>query len=208
VVWRLGDGLAGVGVLIVASYFHAAPQKASWITLAAVLLWGIVAVMARKTYVSSLREIVQGLRPQKQVAEFAEARVSKNFNRSNVEKILALEIAQHYRSYQVLQQLSEITTGFPERIAELQHSMRLESGRIFRLLAILYPQSDIESTYAAIRSGVPVIRDSALELMENTLQPELRRLLVPLFDETLSVGQRARLAARVLEGDTRLAFAG
>ena len=113
---------------------------------------------------------------------------------------LALEIAQHYRSYQVMQQLSEITTGFPERVAELQRSMRLESGRIFRLLAILYPQSDIESTYAAIRSGVPVIRDSALELMENTLQPELCRLLVPLFDETLSVRQRAHLATRVLEG--------
>ncbi|MBS1853303.1 MAG: hypothetical protein JST79_20580 [Acidobacteria bacterium] len=200
VVWRLGDGLAGVSVLMVANYFRATPQKASWITLAAVLLWGAVALMARKTYVSSLQSIVQGLRPQKQrVAEFAEARVSKNFNRRKIEKILALEIAQHYRSYQVLQQLTEITTEFPERVAELQRSMRLESGRIFRLLAILYPQSDIESTYAAIRSGVPVIRDSALELMENTLQPELHRLLVPLFDEALSVGQRARLAARVLE---------
>lgn len=204
-IWRMGDGLAGVGVLVAVNYFHATPQSIGWITLAAVMLWAAIALMARKTYVSSLQDIVKGLRTRtKKTAEVtpATAVASKgqsgaNFNRAKIEAILALEIAQHYRSYQVLQQLSEITPSFPTRAGELQLAMKLEADRIFRLLAILYPSSDLDSTYAAIRSGVPTVRDSALELMENTLDSQLRKLLIPLFDDVLSVRERAQIAARL-----------
>lgn len=206
VVWRLGDGLAGVGVLIAANYLHATPQVVSWMTLTAAGMWVAVALMARKTYVGSLQSIVHGLRPRARKAEqtvtavaFAsKAQPAANFDRAKVEAILALEIAQHYRSYQVLQEMSEITPSFPKRMAELQLAMKLEGDRIFRLLAILYPNGNLDSTYAAIRSGVPTLRDTALELMENTLDTQLRKLLVPLFDDTLSVGQRARIAASLL----------
>ena len=34
--------------------------------------------------------------------------------------------------------------------------------------------------------------------MENTLDSQLGRLLVPLFDETLGIGKRARIAAKLL----------
>ncbi len=207
VVWRMGDGLAGVGVLIATSFFHASPRSVGWITFIAVLLWGAVALMARRTYVGSLQQIVQGLRGRSQkpvaapavaCASAAKAPQSKaGFDRAKVEAILALEIAQHYRSYQVMEQLSEITPNLARRASELQLTMRLEGERIFRLLAILYPNRDLDSTYAAIRSGVPTIRDSALELMENTLDAQLRRLLVPLFDDTLSIRQRAGIATRL-----------
>ena len=202
VIWRMGDGLAGIGVLIAGNYCHATAQSVGWITLAAVVLWGVVALMARKTYVSSLQTNVQTLRPsRKDVAitpAAAKLQPGANFNRAKIEAILALEIAQHYRSYQVLQEMTEITPSFPKRVAELQLSMKLEADRIFRLLAILYPDGDLDSTYAAIRSGVPTIRDSALELMENTLDSQLGRLLVPLFDETLGIGKRARIATKLL----------
>lgn len=209
VVWRLGDGIAGVGVLIATNCFHASPRSVGWITFAAVLLWGGVALMARRTYVGSLQQIVQGLRsrgPKPAAAAPALAfgsgvkaasQPQAGFDRAKVEAILALEIAQHYRSYQVLEQLSEITPNLSRRASELQLTMRLEGERIFRLLAILYPNRDLDSTYAAIRSGVPTIRDSALELMENTLDAQLRRLLVPLFDDSLSIRQRAGIATRL-----------
>jgi hypothetical protein len=76
--------------------------------------------------------------------------------------------------------------------------MEQEAGRIFRLLGVLYPDRDLDSAYAAILSRVPAVRDSALELLDNTLDPHLRRLLLPLFDESLTIRQRARIATRLL----------
>jgi hypothetical protein len=122
-------------------------------------------------------------------------------DRGNIGAALAVEIAHHYRSYQVLLRLCEIASGFPQRIAQLRETMEREAERIFRLLGILYPDSDLDSAYAAIRSRVPAIRDSALELLDNTLDPHLRRLLVPLFDESLSVRERARIATRLFGGE-------
>jgi ATP/ADP translocase len=307
VVWRMGDGLAGVGVLIAANYFHATPRTVGWVTLGAVALWVSVALVARKTYVSSLRDIVQAWRaraeepaaataapvfaaaaspeafgddeslslalldrldhpelgaaaanaiaglgdsmvgtlrdrladsssrlhlrlaivdvlgrigtpsaertlelslldPDPQVRQRVTAALQSTLrrnpelraDRAKIAAALALEIAHHYRSYQVLPQLCEITSRFPGRCTQLRETMEQEAERIFRLLGVLYPDGDLDSAYAAIRSQVPAVRDSALELLDNTLDPQLRRFLLPLFDESLTARQRARIATRLL----------
>jgi HEAT repeat protein len=119
-------------------------------------------------------------------------------DRAKIAAALAMEIAHHYRSYQVLPQLCEITSRFPGRCTQLRETMEQEAERIFRLLGVLYPDRDLDSAYAAIRSQVPAVRDSALELLDNTLDPQLRRFLLPLFDESLTARQRARIATRLL----------
>jgi AAA family ATP:ADP antiporter len=317
VIWRMGDGLAGIGVLIAARYLHAAPQAAGWMTLGAAILWIAVALMARRTYVGSLRDVVQGWRERteptsaaahtnmasayvgepteskergllarsssappfslapvdmlddkelgaktaemaighgddaidalrqrlgdsstrvtlrmaivdvlgrigtrqaKAVLEAAlldgEAQVRQRAaamlqavlrnqpaweaDRASVAASLALEISQHYRSYQVLPELCKTCPSIPARAAQLRQTMDLEAERIFRLLGILYPKGELDSAYAAMRSSVPTARDSALELLEQTVDPQLRRLLVPLFDHSLTLRERARLANHLL----------
>ena len=48
-----------------------------------------------------------------------------------------------------------------------------------------------------LQSGNLVVHDNALELIEATLTPRLRELLVPLLDGVVTVAMRVQLADRV-----------
>jgi ATP:ADP antiporter, AAA family len=115
-----------------------------------------------------------------------------------VEIVLAAEIVGHYRSYQILDQLGGV---FPEGdpiAAGLERSMALEQERIFRLMALLWPEQDLKSAYVGLRSANRMVRANALEFLDNVLPADLRRLLVPLLDGQVGIAERAELARRVV----------
>jgi ATP:ADP antiporter, AAA family len=58
VIWRLGDGFAGVTVLIFATYLHLTARHMSWISLVLVSFWLAAVVVVRKQYVVALRESI------------------------------------------------------------------------------------------------------------------------------------------------------
>jgi len=58
VVWRIGDGLAGVIVLIFAARFGWTPQQISWIAILLVLGWLAAVYVAGKQYVIVLQESI------------------------------------------------------------------------------------------------------------------------------------------------------
>jgi ATP:ADP antiporter, AAA family len=119
-------------------------------------------------------------------------------DRHAIEVVLAAEIVGHYRSYQILDHLGGV---FPEGDpvgAGLAHSMALEQERIFRLMALLWPEQDLKSAYVGLRSDNRLVRANALEFLDNVLPPDVRRLLVPLLDGQVTVGERAELAGRVV----------
>jgi AAA family ATP:ADP antiporter len=58
VVWRLGDGLAGVVVLIFAAQLHWAPQKMSWIAVLLTAGWIAAVYIAGKQYVVLLKDSI------------------------------------------------------------------------------------------------------------------------------------------------------
>ena len=76
--------------------------------------------------------------------------------------------------------------------------MEKETERIFRLLKILYPQYDMHSAYVGLQSADPVVHDNAVEFMDSVLPPEVRGLVIPLFDRDVSAAQRAHLANQML----------
>jgi HEAT repeat protein len=45
-----------------------------------------------------------------------------------------------------------------------------------------------------LRSSNPTIRGNAIEFLDNVLKPELRQLLVPLLDSSVTVAERIALA--------------
>ncbi len=59
--------------------------------------------------------------------------------------------------------------------------------RVFLLLACLYPEADMEQIYAGIHDATtadaPRRRANAVELLDNLLERELKRRLLPLLDE-------------------------
>ena len=58
VVWRLGDGLAGVVVLIFAAQLHWAPQRISWIVILLTVGWLGTVYVAGKQYVAVLKDSI------------------------------------------------------------------------------------------------------------------------------------------------------
>ena len=115
-----------------------------------------------------------------------------------IETILAAEIMGLYRSYQILGTLGGKLDGEDPVVRALRESMEQELERIFRLLALLFPQYDFHSAYFGLQSSSRVVHDNALEFLDNVLKPQLRNMLVPLLDSEFSVADRVRLANRVV----------
>lgn len=59
VVWRLGDGLSGVAVLVFATWCGLSARNVSWLNLIFIIGWIAAAVVARREYVETLRESIQ-----------------------------------------------------------------------------------------------------------------------------------------------------
>ena len=120
-------------------------------------------------------------------------------DRKLIESVLAAEIMGHYRSYQVLGTLSMVINDPANPIEHgLRESMEKETERIFRLLKLLYPQYDMHSAYVGLQSAAPIVHDNAVEFMDSVLPPEVRALVIPLFDRDVTVELRITTANRLL----------
>lgn len=113
-----------------------------------------------------------------------------------VETILAAEIMGHYRSYQVLGTLGGSIDDQSPAVAGLRASMAREVERIFRLMSLRFPEHDLHSAHAGLEAENPAVRANAIEFLDNILKPEIRSLVVPLFDGQVSIAERVRLARR------------
>jgi AAA family ATP:ADP antiporter len=65
VIWKAGDGLAALTLLLFATMLHFTPRQISVVNLGLLAVWVIAAMLARRHYVATLRENIQhvGLRP-------------------------------------------------------------------------------------------------------------------------------------------------
>jgi hypothetical protein len=123
----------------------------------------------------------------------------RRIDRRLIETVLGAEIMAHYRSYQVLSTLGATLDAVTDPVVQrIKASMEQEAERVFRLLNILYPTHDMHSAYVGLHADDPVVQDNAIEFLEAVLSPQLRELIIPLFDRGVSPAQRAHLANRLL----------
>jgi AAA family ATP:ADP antiporter len=128
-----------------------------------------------------------------------QAHPDRTTDRKLIESVLAAEIMGHYRSYQVMGTLGGALNDAANPVEHgLRESMEKETERIFRLLKILYPQYDLHSAYVGLQSDDPVVHDNAVEFMDSVLPPEVRTLIIPLFDRDVADAERIELANRML----------
>jgi AAA family ATP:ADP antiporter len=119
-------------------------------------------------------------------------------DRPLIDTVLSAEIFGHYRSYQLLGAMGDRLDEADPVVKGLRESMPQEVERIFRLLALLHPHVDLHSAYYGVQSDNQIVHDNALEFLDNVLEKNIRRLVVPLVDSTVSIAERSRLAGQVL----------
>jgi hypothetical protein len=115
-----------------------------------------------------------------------------------LEMLLAAEILGHYRSYQILERLETVLQSDELLAGPLFESMKQEVERIFRVLDLLYPRDNFSSAYVGLQSKNRIVCDNALEFLDNVLQTQFRRMLVPLLDSKVSIAERATIANRLV----------
>ena len=120
------------------------------------------------------------------------------FDAEILEMLLTAEILGHYRSYQILERLETMLQSYEPLAGALSESMKHEVERIFGVLDLLYPRDDFSSAYVGLQSKSMVVRDNALEFLDNVLKTQFRKMLVPLLDSKVSVAERATIANRLV----------
>jgi len=75
VLWRFGDGLGGLTVLLFTAGLHLTPKQVAWPNLAFLAVWTVVAVLARKQYVETLNSNLNKLQldPDRNTAPILDA---------------------------------------------------------------------------------------------------------------------------------------
>jgi len=82
---------------------------------------------------------------------------------------------------------AELENARNHLIENLQHRLDKDLERIFRLLGLRYSLEDIYSVYQGIKSSKSDIQVNAIEFLDNVLEIDLKRVIIPLV-ETAMVG--------------------
>ena len=108
------------------------------------------------------------------------------FDRERVTRAIQTEREAHDRLKQIAVWLEANVDGGPisrllVRAVSERQEQRLE--RIFRLLALIHAPDDIYAVYYNCQVR-PALRASAIEFLDNLLETDIRRLVMPLLEET------------------------
>jgi ATP/ADP translocase/HEAT repeat protein len=95
------------------------------------------------------------------------------------------EIREHYQNLAALEDLNPIAGhGGPDLLrSAIQERLARSLDRIFRLLSIVYPLKDIELIHANMKSAVATTRANAIEVLDNLLETEEKKRVLPLLED-------------------------
>ncbi|UCD63480.1 MAG: hypothetical protein JSW34_12140 [Candidatus Zixiibacteriota bacterium] len=106
------------------------------------------------------------------------------FDEQRVDQALIEETRCYYEIAQLLDlQPSADTDGSQLLSRALSERQEQNLERIFRLLGLHYPPSDIYSAYLRIVSRKQVYRASAIEFLDNLVKGDVKKYLFPILDE-------------------------
>lgn len=74
----------------------------------------------------------------------------------------------------------------------IEERLKSTLERLFRLLGLNYPPKEIYSVYQAVSRQRHEEATAALEFLDNTLDPNLKRILLPLLDAPENLSERGR----------------
>lgn len=185
VVDRAGTALTGLTWLALAAVaaWSRADQRslASITTIAVLACWVVIIARARREYVGALRLAVDraagaAVAPA-DVGPAALALPAVPEGYAAFDRRLTREV-DTYRAH--IAAFHAARAPAAREAAALQLSADL--ARICRVLEARYPLRDVQAAHEALCSSDPVVRASAVELLDNVLDARLRRQLLPLLE--------------------------
>ena len=137
----------------------------------------------------ALSILIRGLRkvcvPVRHAITRALSKLHQDVAESSDPEVLDAAIEEEARHYAALGQVLHLHGDAPDRSPldpTLLRPLRQESlERIFRLLGLRYDQRDIYDAYLGITSPDSALRDSAIEFVDNLVDYDTRRFLLPLL---------------------------
>ncbi|MFZ9886603.1 MAG: Npt1/Npt2 family nucleotide transporter [Myxococcota bacterium] len=112
-------------------------------------------------------------------------RLRVNVDESKVRTVLRQELHDYYRQLAALDDLTGVAGAVGPDLLRNAIEERLERSldRIFRFLAIIFPLKLIEIVQANLKSQQLNMRANAVELLDNLLDKELKRQLLPILED-------------------------
>jgi len=159
VIWRFGDGLAGLTLLVFATDLHFSARQISWVTLVLLGTWIVAAFIARRQYIATLRENIQQVRIQpEQVSVPILDRFTSNLF---AEKLGSTDVNEVIYALDLFEMAQEIKTH-----SAVRHLLDHPSAHVRRrAISILNIAGDV-----SVRDDMPrLLTDSSLEVRTEAL---------------------------------------
>lgn len=117
-----------------------------------------------------------------------------NFGRESLQQFILREAQYYYEMTAALSPFKENHSTPAARLLMETLENRLHSTleRLFRLLGLKYPPKEIYAAYLALNRKKTDEYTAAVEFLDNVLERELKRVLLPLLDETPRIMQTGR----------------
>lgn len=124
-------------------------------------------------------------------------RLGARIDEQKVRRILDEEIREYYQQLAALEDLSAVAGSVGPDLLRDSICERLERAvdRIFRLLGIIYPRGPIELIYSNLKSQAVTTKANAVEVLDNLLDKDFKRQLLPILEDL----PRDRVLARGAE---------
>ena len=112
-------------------------------------------------------------------------RLNAKVDEERVEELFHGEVREYYQLLAALDDLTPIAGAEgPDLLRNaIEERLSRTLDRIFRLLGILYPLKTIDLIYMNLRSAVPTARSNAVEVLDNLIDREQKKLLLPLIED-------------------------
>ena len=124
-----------------------------------------------------------------------ESHPNLNYGRESVQRQILAEARYYYELSAALAAFRDRENGTASRLlAEtLQERLHSTLDRLFRLLGLRYPPREIYAAYLALyRHDSKEQATAALEFLDNVLEREVKRIVLPLLDDEIRVTQSGR----------------
>ncbi|MDP2343129.1 MAG: Npt1/Npt2 family nucleotide transporter [Deltaproteobacteria bacterium] len=136
-------------------------------------------------------------------------RLGITIDEARVKKLVVAEVHRHYQLLAMVFDLRELADDPRDLLRDaLEERQRKSLDRIFRFLATVHPPKAIETIWGNLTSSAPALRANAVEVLDNLLDADDKRRLLPIVE---AVGERSldntvrnRSLERVLERGTEL----
>jgi ATP/ADP translocase/HEAT repeat protein len=125
-------------------------------------------------------------------------RLNARVDEHKIRQLADEEMREHYQNLAALEDLNPIAGhGGPDLLRDaIEERLARSLDRIFRLLSIVYPLKAIELIHANMRSNQATTKANAIEVLDNLLDPEEKRRVLPLLED-VHAGAHGR--AKVVE---------